>query len=63
MLNDIYLMNKKTGELKPYEQVRKEFYSVPRHYLDSLFDEWEETDIIVEDSFIEFPDFTKTVNF
>jgi hypothetical protein len=63
MLNDIYLMNKKTGEIVPYKQVYKEWCKTEHSYLESIFDEWIETDLIVENSYIEFPDFTKAINF
>ena len=60
MLNDIYLMNKLTGEIVPSQQVFKEFYK-NHNIFDSVFDEWKETDIIVDDSYISLPDFTKAI--
>ena len=55
-MKDIYLMNKETGELLPSEQVFKEFYK-SRSIYDSVFCEWEETNIEVENTYICFPDF------
>lgn len=60
MLNDVYLMNKSTGELIPSQQVFKEFYKA-HNIFDSVFDEWQETNIIVDDSYISMPDFTKAI--
>ena len=60
MLKDIYLMNKSTGEIVPSQQVFKEFYKT-HNIFDSIFDEWEETDIFVENSYISKPDFTQTI--
>lgn len=60
-MNDVYLMSKETGELVPSQIVFKEFYKT-YGIKDSVFDEWEETDIEVENSYMEFPDFTKAIN-
>ena len=60
MLKDIYLMNKSTGELVPSQQVFKEFYKT-HNIFDSVFDEWQETNLIVDDSYISMPNFTKTI--
>ena len=60
MLNDVYLMNKSTGELAPSQQVFKEFYKT-HNIFDSVFDEWQETNITVDDSYISSPDFTKAI--
>lgn len=60
-MQDVYLMNKTTGELVPSEQVFKEFYKT-HNIKDSVFDEWEETNLLVENSNIDFPDFTKVLN-
>lgn len=60
-MKDVYLMNKETGELVPSDIVFKEFYKT-HGIKDSVFDEWEETDIEVEDSYVKFPDFTKVIN-
>ena len=60
MLNDIYLMNKLTGELVPSQQVFKEFYKT-HNIFDSVFDEWQETDIEVKNSYAPPPDFTKAI--
>ena len=60
-MQDIYLMSKTTGEIAPSQQVFKEFYKT-HGIFDSVFDEWVETDIPVEDSFIEFPNFANTIN-
>lgn len=60
-MKDVYLMNKETGELVPSDIVFKEFYKTHGIY-DSVFDEWIETNIEVEDSYVEFPDFSKAIN-
>jgi hypothetical protein len=60
MLNDIYLMNKSTGELVPSQQVFKEFYKT-HNIFDSVFNEWQETNLIVDNSYISPPDFTKAI--
>lgn len=60
-MRDVYLMNKETGELVPSEEVFKEFYKHHGIY-DSVFDEWEETLLEVEDSEIDFPDFAEALN-
>ena len=59
-MKDVYLMNKTTGEIVPSAQVFKEFYKT-HGIFDSVFDEWEETDLHVESSMIEFPDFTEAI--
>jgi hypothetical protein len=59
-MNDIYLMNKATGELSPSKQVFRDFYKT-HGIFDSVFDEWQETDIEVEDEYIDFPDFAKAI--
>ena len=59
-MKDVYLMNKTTGELVPSKKVFKEFYKT-HGIFDSVFDEWKETDIEVENSFLELPDFTKAI--
>lgn len=58
MLYHNYFMNKETGELATYSQACKEFYSKPRGYLESVFDEWSETDL-QSDEPVAVPDFTK----
>ena len=60
MLNDVYLMNKSTGELVPSQQVFKDFYKT-HNIFDSVFDEWQETNLIVDNSYISTPDFTKAI--
>lgn len=60
MLNDIYLMNKSTGEIVPSQQVFKEFYKT-HNIFDNVFDEWQETNLIVDNSYISTPDFTKAI--
>lgn len=59
-MKDVYLMNKTTSELEPSEKVFKEFYKT-HGIFDSVFDEWQETNIEVENSKIDLPDFTKTI--
>ena len=61
MLNDVYLMNKSTGEIVPSQQVFKEFYK-NHNIFDNVFDEWQETNLIVDNSYISPPDFTKAIN-
>lgn len=53
-----FFMNKETGELATYSEACKAFYSVPRGYLESVFDEWLETDIESPEP-VAFPDFSK----
>lgn len=57
-MKDVYLMNKTTGEILPSQQVFKEFYKT-HGIFDSVFDEWTETNLKVENSQIEMPDFTQ----
>lgn len=57
MIKYNYFMNKETGDLATYSQAKKDFYSKKRGYLESIFDEWIETDI-ESDEIIEKPDFT-----
>lgn len=57
-MRDIYLMHKTTGELMPSSIVFKEFYKT-HGILESVFDSWEETKLLVENSEIKAPDFTK----
>ncbi len=59
-MNDIYLMSKETGEIKPSAQVFKEFYK-DHGIFESVFDFWIETDSPVENSFFPVPDFTKAI--
>ena len=61
-MKDVYLMSKETGELVPSQIVFKEFYKTHHGIYDSVFDEWDETSIEVEDSYVEFPDFSKAIN-
>lgn len=60
MLNDVYLMNKATGEIIPSQKVFEEFYKT-HNIFDSVFDEWQETNMEVENSYISLPDFTKVI--
>lgn len=59
-MQDVYLMNKETGEIKPSAQVFKEFYKT-HGIFDSVFDEWQETDLTVDGSSVEFPNFAKAI--
>ena len=59
-MKDVYLMNKETGEIVPSKQVFKDFYKT-HGVFDSVFDEWIETNMEVEDSYMEFPDFTQAI--
>ena len=60
-MQDVYLQNKKTGEILPSKQVFHDFYKNHSIY-DSVFDEWDETNLEVENSTFEMPDFTKVLN-
>ena len=60
-MQDIYLMNKETGEIKPSEQVFNEFYKT-HGILDSVFDEWQETGLNVEGTTLDFPNFANAIN-
>ena len=53
-MKDIYLMNKETGEIEASEKVFKEFYKTHKIF-DSVFDEWIETNLEVENSEITNP--------
>jgi hypothetical protein len=59
-MQDIYLMNRETGEIKPSAQVFKEFYK-DHGIFDSVFDFWQETNLTVDNSTIEFPNFAKAI--
>lgn len=59
-MQDIYLMNKETGEIQPSALVFKEFYKT-HGIFDSVFDEWQETDLTVDGSNVEFPDFANAI--
>lgn len=59
-MKDVYLMNKETGEIVPSTTVFKEFYKTHGIY-DSVFDEWSQTTLEVDDSEIEPPDFTQAL--
>ena len=60
-MRDVYLINKETGELMPSEIVFKEFYKT-HSIFDNVFDEWKETNMEVENSCVEFPDFSKVIS-
>jgi hypothetical protein len=53
-------MNRETGEIKPSAQVFKEFYKT-HGIFDSVFDEWQETDLTVDGSSVEFPNFATAI--
>lgn len=55
-MKHFYFMNRTTGELVTYSQANKAFYSIKRSYLESIFDEYEETDILSNEE-VEFPNF------
>ena len=61
MLRDFYAMNKKTGEIVPTVEAIREFYK-NHAALDDWRDDWEETEIPVENSTISAPDFLAAVN-
>ena len=60
-MQDVYLMNKETGEIKPSAQVFKEFYK-NHGIFDSVFDFWAETDTPVEGSKVDPPNFASAIN-
>jgi len=60
-MKDVYLMNKKTGEILPSNDVFKEFYKT-HGIFDNVFDEWAETELEVENSCLKFPDFADAIN-
>jgi hypothetical protein len=59
-MQDVYLMNKTTGEIVPSVQVFKDFYKT-HSIKDSVFDEWENTEILVENTSIQFPNFADAI--
>lgn len=59
-MQDVYLMHKETGEIKPSAQVFNEFYQT-HGIFDSVFDEWQETSLTVDGSSIEFPNFANAI--
>ena len=60
MLQDVYFMNKETGELKPSGEAIREFYKT-HGALDRWTDEWQETALPVDGAYIEPPDFRRAV--
>ena len=56
-MKDIYVMNKETGEIIPAQQAISEYYKT-HGIFDAWTDEWEETDLEVENSTVEIPNFT-----
>ena len=59
-MQDVYLMHRQTGEIKPSAQVFKEFYK-DHGIFDSVFDEWAETELTVDGSSVEFPNFANAI--
>ena len=55
-----YFMDKETGEIVTYSEANKRFYSKKRTYLESIFDEYTETDIESNEK-IGMPDFTNVL--
>lgn len=55
-MKDIYLMNIETGEIEPSKKVFKDFYK-SHGIFDSVFDYWTETNIEVENSSFDLPNF------
>lgn len=55
-MKEPYFMNKVTGELEPYSVARELFYQKHRNWNESIFDEWEETNILSDVDMAE-PDF------
>lgn len=60
-MQDIYLMNRKTGELQPSEKVIREFYRT-HNWHERWTDYWIETSSVVPGTRVEFPDFAKCLN-
>jgi len=56
MLKHYYFQNKNTGEIVTYSQAMKEFYKVKRNCLESIFDEYEETNLLSNEN-VEMPNF------
>lgn len=59
-MKDVYLMNKETGEIEPSQKVIAEFYKTHK-WNENWTDYWIETELEVENSKIELPDFTKAI--
>lgn len=55
-----YFMDKETGEIVTYSEANKRFYSKKRTYLESIFDEYIETNI-ESDEIIGTPDFANVL--
>ena len=60
MLQDVYFMNKLTGELLPSGEAIREYYKA-HGPLDRWTDEWEETEFPVEGKYLDAPDFSGAV--
>lgn len=60
MLQDVYFMNRLTGELMASGAAIHEFYKT-HGALERWTDEWEETDIPVEGQFLTAPNFAGAV--
>ena len=60
-MKDIYLQDKKTGELIPSEIIFKDFYK-NHSAIDSVFDFYNETRIEVKNSTIDLPNFINCIN-
>jgi hypothetical protein len=61
-MQDVYLMNKETGEIEPSQKVIADFYKSHK-WDESWADYWQETNLLVENSKIDLPDFTKAIKF
>ena len=59
-MKDIYLMNKFTGELKPATEAIRDFCAT-HDWRERWTDEWEETELEVENSELAPPDFTAAI--
>lgn len=55
-----YFMNKETGEIVTYSEANKIFYSKPRTWRESVFDEWIETKYESPEP-VAFPDFANVL--
>jgi len=60
MLKHYYFINKETGELVTYSEAKKEFYKIKRNALESIFDEYEETNLLSNEN-VEMPNFKKII--
>lgn len=60
-MRDIYVMDNETGEIIPSEKAIADFYKTHK-WNERWTDFYTITDIEAENTFITFPDFSKTIN-